>query len=89
MFEFSPNFRISRQKKQVPELVEESRLPPADRWAGLEEQRQFRVGAGGLLRDVVDEEEDDLVLSLDGVSERQVDVGPLRLDVCLRENGLY
>ena len=45
------------------------------------------MGPGGLLGDVVDEEEDDLVLSLGGAPQRQVDVGPLNLDVRL-ETGL-
>ena len=71
--------------KYTPELVEEARLSPADGGAGLEQLGQLRVGAGGLLGDVVDEEEDDLVLSLGGAPQRQVDVGPLNLDVGLEK----
>ena len=41
------------------------------------------MGQRGLLGDVVDQEEDQLLLPLDGASEGQVDVGPLSLDVGL------
>ena len=41
------------------------------------------MGQRGLLGDVVDQEENQLLLPLEGAPQGQVDVGPLSLDVGL------
>ena len=46
------------------------------------------MGQRGLLGDVVDQQEDQLLLPLEGAPEGQVHVGPLSLDVGLRRKGL-
>ena len=48
------------------------------------------MGQRGLLGDVVDQQEDQLLLPLEGAPEGQVDVGPLSLDVGLQgKDGNY
>ena len=76
--------------QEVPELVQETGLPPADGGARLEVLRQFRVLPERLLGDVVDKQEDDLVrLAVGGVPQGDAHVGPLGLHVGLGEYDEY
>ena len=79
-------FLVSRQKAStyIPELVEEPGRSPSDEGALLEVLLQLGELVHGVVGEVLQDEEDELVgVPVEGVAEGDLDVHPLGVEVCL------
>ena len=69
---------------KVPEFVEEPGRSPSYEGALLEVLLQLGELVHGVVGEVLEDEEDELVgVPVEGVAERDLDVHPLGVEVCL------